>query len=451
MKDNYHSHTTKVEIQGLTLANFASLILGRLKMLNGVFRQDPFLVSSFRNGLPLGASLDVSDMEQSRAAVSGELDALGWPPMGALLVYIAEPEFLPQTIATCHPSAVFSVVQDGDLFAVTAYVSLQVCPDRFFLQYALDSLTDPSSAALAQTVQPERLEGLEGSPDYFVERLRKNACEKPEAIAIYSDRSNVTYEALWSLTNRLASDLARRGGIKSDRMLILADRSPELIVFLVAALKSGIAFSLMDPKTPDDYIAECAQIVSPAFVVDMAGRKAPLDVPFKHEYTQLSIDQIEALPEDRDYATDVLRHDDLAAITFTSGTTGGPKAVMGRYGSLTYFFDWMSESFGPFSEYRFSMCSSLSHDPLQRDMMTPLYCGGSICIPRSEDIASLGRLQSWMAALAVNSICITPPLLGFLSEAGPQLPDLAVAFFVGAALNRQQVVKLRRIAPNVAS
>jgi acyl-coenzyme A synthetase/AMP-(fatty) acid ligase len=45
-------------------------------------------------------------------------------------------------------------------------------------------------------------------------------------------------------SNRLASDLIRRGDTKLDRVMVLANRSVKLIVVLVAALKSGIAFSL---------------------------------------------------------------------------------------------------------------------------------------------------------------------------------------------------------------
>lgn len=46
--------------------------------------------------------------------------------------------------------------------------------------------------------------------------------------------------------------------------------------------------------------------------------------------------------------------------------------------------------------FRFSMCSGIAHDPLQRDIFTPLFFGASIHIPTQEDITTPGRLAEWM-------------------------------------------------------
>ncbi len=57
---------------------------------------------------------------------------------------------------------------------------------------------------------------------------------------------------------------------------------------------------------------------------------------------------------------------------------------MGRHVSLSHFYPWMSQRFGIGEQDRFSMCSGIAHDPLQRDIFTPLFFGASIHIPTQD-------------------------------------------------------------------
>ena len=66
--------------------------------------------------------------------------------------------------------------------------------------------------------------------------------------------------------------------------------------------------------------------------------------------------------------------------------TGLPKAVQGRHGPLTHFYPWMKSRFELTENDHFSMCSGISHDPLQRDIFTPLFLGATIHVPDANDI-----------------------------------------------------------------
>jgi L-2-aminoadipate reductase len=63
----------------------------------------------------------------------------------------------------------------------------------------------------------------------------------------------------------------------------------------------------------------------------------------------------------------VLGPDSVGTLSFTSGSTGVPKAVKGRHYSLTHFFPWMGKQFGLDEQSRFTMLSGIAHDPIQRD------------------------------------------------------------------------------------
>ena len=89
---------------------------------------------------------------------------------------------------------------------------------------------------------------------------------------------------------------------------------------------------------------------------------------------------------------------------------GVPSQVMGRHSPLTPFYPWMAQQFGMGESDRFAMCSGIAHDPLQRDVFTPLFLGATICIPTQETIVTPGQLARWMRENEITQSCCTPAM-----------------------------------------
>jgi acyl-coenzyme A synthetase/AMP-(fatty) acid ligase len=98
------------------------------------------------------------------------------------------------------------------------------------------------------------------------------------------------------------------------------------------------------------------------------------------------------------------------------------------------------------------MLSGLAHDPLLRDVFTPLWVGATLYVPEPERIASPGYLASWMERTGITVTHLTPAmgqLIASADEGGPVLPDLRYAFFGGDRLSVRDAAHLRRMAPRV--
>lgn len=141
--------------------------------------------------------------------------------------------------------------------------------------------------------------------------------------------------------------------------------------------------------------------------------------------------------------------DSTPTLSFTSGSEGKPKGVKGRHFSLTHYFPWMAETFGLSENDKFTMLSGIAHDPIQRDIFTPLFLGAQLLVPSKEDIQH-EKLAEWMRRYGATVSHLTPAMGQILvGGASAVFPSLHHSFFVGDLLIRRDCRRLQNLAPNV--
>lgn len=142
--------------------------------------------------------------------------------------------------------------------------------------------------------------------------------------------------------------------------------------------------------------------------------------------------------------------DSNPTLSFTSGSEGRPKGVLGRHYSLTRYFPWMAEKFGLSSKSKFTLLSGIAHDPIQRDIFTPLFLGAQILVPSKEDIQH-EKLAEWFRDHKPTVTHLTPAMGQILvGGATAEFPSLDRAFFVGDVLTTRDCRSLRKLAVNVS-
>ncbi|KAI0938556.1 putative NRPS-like protein biosynthetic cluster [Taiwanofungus camphoratus] len=300
-------------------------------------------------------------------------------------------------------------------------------------------------------------------------------CLPPVGFNESQGKRTFTYGTILRASNILAHHLLQGGVQREEVVMVYAYRSVELVVAVMAVLKAGATFSVIDPAYPPSRQTIYLKVAQPRSLVVLkgAGKISPPVREFitSELHIRVEVPALELLadgeingglntsgedvlkPQVHMGGTDpdvILGPDSVGTLSFTSGSTGIPKGVRGRHFSLTHFFPWMGERFGIGENSKFTMLSGIAHDPIQRDMFTPLFFGATLYVPTAEDIGTPGQLAEWMADNEVTVTHLTPAMGQLLSaQAMRQIPSLRNAFFVGDVLTKRDCLRLQSLAANV--
>lgn len=218
------------------------------------------------------------------------------------------------------------------------------------------------------------------------ELFETRAARVPDAIAVVHDGETVAYRELEARANRLARLLIRRGAGPGRLVAVLQERSPQLVVTLLAVLKSGAGYvplAVDDPPRRAAYILED----SAAPLVVAAGEQAraalrEVDGPAHVVWLDdADVDaQVCACPDHAVGDEDRLRpltRGDCAYVIYTSGTSGRPKGVVIDHGALSAYLDYACTRY-PAVGGRTLLHSSVSFDMAVTSLYAPLITGGTI-------------------------------------------------------------------------
>ncbi len=203
----------------------------------------------------------------------------------------------------------------------------------------------------------------------------------------------------------------------------------DFILILIGILRAGRIFVPLDPSLPMCRIGQMIDAVELKYLFTEPGNALPEGLKGTAGRSIQVIDIHEPFAQARlnrrtNMVADGLGSDDPIYIYFTSGTTGVPKAILGKNKSLRHFIRWEIGTFGIDSNCCSSQLISVGFDAFLRDLFVPLLAGGVLCIPQKQNtLLDSYALVQWIKENRINLIHCVPSLFRLILQASPRSED----------------------------
>jgi amino acid adenylation domain-containing protein len=265
--------------------------------------------------------------------------------------------------------------------------------------------------------------------------FQAQAQQTPGAIALSCGTEQISYRELDERANRLAHYLRERGVGVEQVVGVLSQRTPELIVTLLAILKSGAAYLPLDPAYPAPRLQLMLEgsgasllITTEALarlVQDVETPLLCLDV----ERARIASRPVQALADVK------LDAENLAYLIYTSGSTGHPKPVGITHRSALTFMHWARDVFSAEELSGMLASTSVCFDLSVFELFAPLSWGGEVILVNNVlELATMARRER------VQMINGVPPAMAELVRLGA-VPEGVLTVNVGGEVLSRTLVQ----------
>jgi len=283
--------------------------------------------------------------------------------------------------------------------------------------------------------QQARLLALGRNPQAYpafapVHRLfEAHADRQPDAIALEADGQTLTYAELNRRANRLAHRLIARGVGPDVPVGVLAERSVEMVVALLAILKAGGAYVPFDPDYPAERLA---YMIGDSGVALLLAQRADLLPTLPRAVEVIDLTQPAQATDGADHdPAPALLPDHLAYVIYTSGSTGQPKGVGISHGALGNYLHGVLAPLALPPGLRMAMVSTPAADLGHTVLFGALASGAALHLPPRRCVFDAAAFARYMAGHRIDVLKIVPShlqaLLDGVAAAGASAADVLPA------------------------
>ncbi len=287
----------------------------------------------------------------------------------------------------------------------------------------------------------------QGSADLLGLVLR-HAHDRPQQLAVKDDSESFNYAQLAERVASVAAGLAALGVAPGDRVALQLGNSAAFVTSALGCLWAGAPFVPLPVDSPAARLATLIDDCAPALIVTRDNDSHSLAGAGRRTSTVEDVLEVASKPPDR--STDPERD---AYVLFTSGTTGKPKGVRIQEKALVPAICRAGEALGLDATTRALAVSSFHFDGSYGAVFPTLVAGGSLIIPRREDLLFLKRFYQVVVDEAITYTSFSPSYLRlvlasrrFESLVGCQLQTLALG---GEECLATDLSKLWSVLPEV--
>ncbi|MEV6121631.1 amino acid adenylation domain-containing protein [Streptomyces sp. NPDC052077] len=248
-------------------------------------------------------------------------------------------------------------------------------------------------------------------PEAFARQVRRT----PRATALVSGALTLTYRQLDARAAALSRRLVEAGVGPECVVAVSLDRSPELVVALLAVARSGGCYLPLDPRQPSARLAGMLEGTGARFLLTTG------ELPVPEAAAGLRVLRVppaagpepEAVPEDHEAAVDGGR---LAYVMFTSGSTGVPKGVAVTHRNVVDLAGDRAWTGG--AHARVLLHSPHAFDASTYELWVPLLTGGAVVVAPPGELDATA-VASAVGGQGVTALWVTAGLFAVLAEEEP--------------------------------
>src|SRR3984957_7729637 len=242
---------------------------------------------------------------------------------------------------------------------------------------------------------------------------------RPDAPALVAASTTLTYAELDRRANQLAHYLQGLGAGPEKLVALCIERSPDMVVAALAALKAGGAYLPLDPGAPaerlDQTLRDAGAIVlvttsklgkANQAVAGMNGRMAT------HSFAVVNLekDAAEIARCSMEAPALATTGENLAYVIYTSGSTGQPKGVEVTHRNLSNLLQWHLRAFQITPTDRATQLASLGFDAAVWEVWPYLAVGASVHFPEDRLRSHPVALRDWLVAQGITITFLATPL-----------------------------------------
>ncbi|MBE8597834.1 non-ribosomal peptide synthase/polyketide synthase [Xenorhabdus sp. BG5] len=255
------------------------------------------------------------------------------------------------------------------------------------------------------------------------ELLEQQVTKTPNAPALVFDDRILSYAELNQQANRLAHRLIVEGVVPDSCVAICVDRTPLMVIGLLAILKAGGAYVPLDPSYPSARLHYILDDAAPVLLLhDGIGADKLYDI----SATKKQLDIGTVLSEDVELSAENpcvmgLSSRNLAYVIYTSGSTGNPKGVQNEHRSVINRLYWIQQTYQLTPDDVVLQKTTFSFDVSVWELFCSFMSGGKMVLATTTQQKNLSQLIELISQEKVTTLHFVPSVLtAFLKE-----PDVA--------------------------
>ncbi|BBL70958.1 hypothetical protein MoryE10_15640 [Methylogaea oryzae] len=317
-----------------------------------------------------------------------------------------------------------------------------------------DSASPLPGGERSEGLEAGTLGRLESSPIALHRLFEAQAQRTPNAVAVTDGRQSWRYAELDARADQLAQRLAALGLEPGATVALRLERSPELVMAMLAVLKAGGAYLPLDPAYPPQRLAWMLEDSGAAILIEAESPESPASRP----PANLAL-TVRRLAANGEATTSSAGGQDASApglarqpayLIYTSGSTGTPKAVQVPHAALLNHAGWAVRCYQLRPDDKVLQFASASFDVAAEEIFPTLLAGATLVL-RDDDALAPDRFGAWVESRGITLLNLPTAFwhtwTRWLATSGATLPrTLRLLVVGGEKASKSAYADWRRVA-----